>query len=80
MAKLRWYITNPIRKIKHDSGSLPGDAPVGSSGFFVERSAALGDTLEEAFRAEGPSLVAIPIDYRENALLTQRLGNIKCPI
>ena len=37
-------------------------------------------SLEKAFRAEGPSLVAIPIDYRENALLTQRLGNILCPI
>ena len=30
--------------------------------------------------AEGPSLVVIPIDYRENDLLSQRLGEISCPI
>ena len=50
------------------------------NGYRVERSALLQQTLEEAFRAEGPSLVVIPIDYRENALLTGRLGNIQCPI
>ena len=36
--------------------------------------------LEEAFNVEGPSLVVIPIDYRENPKLTERLGNIACPI
>jgi acetolactate synthase-1/2/3 large subunit len=52
----------------------------GWNGYRVEKSVELRSTLEEAFRAEGPSLVVIPIDYRENALLTQRLGNILCPI
>ena len=52
----------------------------GWNGYRVEKSVELCSTLEEAFRAEGPSLVVIPIDYRENALLTQRLGNILCPI
>jgi acetolactate synthase-1/2/3 large subunit len=50
------------------------------NGYRVEKSIELRSTLEEAFRAEGPSLVVIPIDYRENALLTQRLGNIQCSI
>jgi acetolactate synthase-1/2/3 large subunit len=50
------------------------------NGYRVEKSIELRSTLEEAFRAEGPSLVVIPIDYRENALLTERLGNIQCPI
>ncbi len=27
-----------------------------------------------------PSLVVVPIDYRENMILTQRLGDISCPI
>jgi acetolactate synthase-1/2/3 large subunit len=36
--------------------------------------------LEKAFNEEGPSLVVIPIDYRENLILTERLGNIACPI
>jgi acetolactate synthase-1/2/3 large subunit len=52
----------------------------GWNGYRVEKSAGLRSTLEEAFREEGPSLVVIPIDYRENALLTQRLGNIQCSI
>jgi acetolactate synthase-1/2/3 large subunit len=52
----------------------------GWNGYRVEKSVELRSTLEQAFRAEGPSLVVIPIDYRENALLTQRLGNIQCSI
>jgi hypothetical protein len=34
----------------------------------------------EAFGEKGPSLVVIPIDYRENALLTKKLGEITCTI
>jgi len=49
-------------------------------GHKVENSRDLVDTLEKAFNEEGPSLVVIPIDYRENMILTERLGNIACPI
>ncbi len=49
-------------------------------GHKVENSKDLADTLEKAFNEEGPSLVVIPIDYRENKILTERLGNIACPI
>lgn len=52
----------------------------GWNGHRVERSAELAEVLEQAFVEEGPSLVVIPIDYRENDLLTERLGNIACPI
>jgi len=52
----------------------------GWNGFLCDRSADLRGTLEEAFTTPGPSLVAIPIDYRENAKLTERLGNIACAI
>jgi len=52
----------------------------GWNGYRVNRSQELVETLETAFEADGPSLVVIPIDYRENALLTERLGNIGCPI
>ncbi|MCB1876763.1 MAG: acetolactate synthase large subunit [Chromatiales bacterium] len=47
---------------------------------YVSRSRDLTDTLETAFAESGPSLVVVPIDYRENMLLTERLGNIVCPI
>ncbi len=49
-------------------------------GHKVENSKDLVNTLEKAFNEEGPSLVVVPIDYRENMILTERLGNIACPI
>ncbi len=52
----------------------------GWNGYRCDRSADLQDTLNQAFDADGPSLVSIPIDYRENPKLTERLGNIACPI
>jgi len=52
----------------------------GWHGHKVENSRDLVSTLEEAFDEEGPSLVVVTIDYRENMLLTERLGDICCPI
>jgi len=48
----------------------------GWRGVRVERSADLAGALEESFASGRPSLVAVPIDYRENMLLTERLGKI----
>jgi len=50
----------------------------GWHGQRVERSRQLQDALNEAFGTEGPSLVVVPIDYRENLLLTQKLGDLTC--
>ena len=52
----------------------------GWHGFRCEASVDLQRTLEASFEAEGPSLVVIPIDYRENQKLTERLGNISLPL
>jgi acetolactate synthase-1/2/3 large subunit len=52
----------------------------GWTGFRCEKSTELRSVLETAFTTPGPSLVTIPIDYRENNLLTERLGRIVCPI
>jgi len=49
-------------------------------GVRVERSSDLESSLDKAFAADRPSLVVVPIDYRENGKLTERLGNIACPI
>jgi acetolactate synthase-1/2/3 large subunit len=40
----------------------------------------IGDGLADAFAQAGPALLAIPVDYDENRKLTERLGNIVCPI
>ena len=52
----------------------------GWNGHRVENSKVLITTLEDAFEESGPSLVVVPIDYRENMKLSERLGNIACSI
>jgi acetolactate synthase-1/2/3 large subunit len=52
----------------------------GWHGHYCDRSADLAATLDAAFNEPGPSLVAMPVDYRENDKLTERLGNIACAI
>ena len=52
----------------------------GWHGHIIDRSEDISSTLETAFNEAGPSLVVVPIDYRENMKLTERLGDICCPI
>jgi acetolactate synthase-1/2/3 large subunit len=52
----------------------------GWHGHYVPDSADFESTLDAAFGEDGPSLVVIPIDYRENPLLTKKLGEITCTI
>ena len=52
----------------------------GWNGHYVQKSTDLVSTLDNAFDEKGPSLVVIPIDYRENPLLTKKLGEISCRI
>ncbi len=46
----------------------------------VTRSTVLQATLNRAFAEAGPTLVVVPVDYRENMQLTERLGNLVCAI
>ena len=48
----------------------------GWHGHYVADSRDLAATLEQALDEPGPSLLVIPIDYRENPKLTQKLGRI----
>jgi acetolactate synthase-1/2/3 large subunit len=48
----------------------------GWNGYWVENSADLASVLDAAFSNPGPALVVLPIDYRENRLLTERLGEL----
>ncbi len=52
----------------------------GWHGHMVRQSKDIQATLTQSFAEEGPSLIVIPIDYRENTLLTKRLGEMSCPI
>jgi acetolactate synthase-1/2/3 large subunit len=46
----------------------------------VSRAADLAPAIQTALDHQGPSLLVVPIDYRENPLLTKRLGEIECTI
>ena len=52
----------------------------GWHGHYVANSAELKGALESAFDEPGPSLIVIPVDYRENQLLVKRRGEITCTI
>lgn len=52
----------------------------GWHGQVVDQSRDLSKAIETAINHKGPSLLVVPIDYRENALLSERLGAIQCPI
>jgi acetolactate synthase-1/2/3 large subunit len=52
----------------------------GGHGFRVEAADELIPALKEAFASSGPCLVDVPVDYRENLKLTERMGQLVCPI
>ena len=49
----------------------------GWNGHHVADSENLAAVLQTALDEDGPSLVVIPIDYRENDLLTKKLGDLQ---
>ncbi|HSE92373.1 MAG TPA: acetolactate synthase large subunit [Methylomirabilota bacterium] len=55
-------------------------AAFGAKGHRVESARELRPILADALAQPGPSIVDVPVDYRENAKLTARLGHIVCPI
>lgn len=52
----------------------------GWHGHAVENSGDFKQVLTAAFEESGPSLVVVPIDYRENMKLTETLGELTCSI
>ncbi|MCZ6895218.1 MAG: acetolactate synthase large subunit [Gammaproteobacteria bacterium] len=48
-------------------------------GHRVERSADFSAVMGQALEESGPSLVVVPVDYRENMLLNERLGELVQP-
>jgi acetolactate synthase-1/2/3 large subunit len=52
----------------------------GWQGQYVSRSRDLAAAIRNALDHKGPSLIVVPIDYRENPLMTKRLGEIEVPL
>ena len=51
----------------------------GCRGLRVEAATELVPALEAAFASRVPCVVDVPVDYRENFRLTERLGQLVCP-
>jgi len=81
---ISWKQDNQFNRHTNLSFSNPDFVKLAESfgweGIRVENAVDLAPALDKAFRTDRPALIVIPIDYRENALLTERLGNIACPI
>jgi len=52
----------------------------GARGVRVVAADEMLPALNEAFGGRGPCVVEVPVDYRENLRLTERLGQLGCPI
>jgi len=52
----------------------------GMWGRHVRSAEGFAPALEEALALDGPALIAVDVDYRENRKLTERLGEIDLPI
>ena len=48
----------------------------GWQGIYVDAAADLQQQLELGFNTPGPTLLVLPIDYRENALLSKKLKQL----
>ena len=49
-------------------------------GQHVKRNEDFANALDEALTCNGPALIAVDVDYRENVALTERLGEIDLPL
>lgn len=52
----------------------------GAKGYRVRQASELKPVLEQAFSNRTVSVIDVPVDYSENMKLTQKLGNLVCPI
>jgi acetolactate synthase-1/2/3 large subunit len=52
----------------------------GANGYRVERTADLAPILRQALADDTVAIIDCPVDYSENMKLTEKLGNLVCPI
>jgi acetolactate synthase-1/2/3 large subunit len=52
----------------------------GARGYRVEKTEDLLPTIQKAMRESNVTIIDCPVDYRENLKLTEKLGEMVCPI
>ena len=79
-----WKQMNTFGRTSHTDFTNPDfvayAASFGAQGYRVRGADELVPILNEAFRQRVPSVIDCPVDYRENLKLTEKLGQLTCPI
>lgn len=52
----------------------------GMKGYRIKEASELVPTLKEALNQDIPTLIDVPVDYAENLKLTEKYGNLICPV
>lgn len=81
---IKWHQMRKFNRDAHISFNNPDlvkyAESFGANGYRVESTAELLPTLKKALADDKVSLVECPVDYRENMKLTEKLGELVCPI
>jgi acetolactate synthase-1/2/3 large subunit len=81
---IEWKQMNDFGRVSHVHFDNPDFVKYaesfGARGYRVERTQDLPAILAEALSNDTVSVIDCPVDYRENAKLTEQMGNLVCPI
>lgn len=81
---IKWNQLNRFGRASHVDFGNPDFVALarsfGCEGFRIESASELRPALEQAFESSLPVVIDCPVDYNENRKLTERLGNLVCPM
>ncbi len=81
---IRWHQMRHFNRPSHIDFTNPDFVKYaesfGAKGYRVERAADLVPTLRQAIADDTVVIIDCPVDYSENMKLTEKLGNLVCPI
>jgi len=81
---IEWKQMTTFQRVSHIDFTNPDFVKYaeafGAKGYRVSASDELVPILNEAFEQKVPSVIDCPVDYSENLKLTDKLGQLTCPI
>ena len=81
---IKWHQDRKFGRASHIAFNNPDFVRLaesfGAKGYRVEKAADLLPTLRRAIDDDTVVLIDVPVDYSENMKLTEKLGNLVCPI
>ncbi|KRT55117.1 acetolactate synthase large subunit [endosymbiont of Ridgeia piscesae] len=81
---IKWHQQRHFGRTSHISFNNPDFVKYaesfGAKGYRVESAETLLPTLQQAFADDTLVVVDVPVDYSENMKLTEKLGQLVCPI